>query len=264
MNKLIFITGLPGTGKSTYIRQQFSGKKDYYVFDLSLQSRQLFGTPLALENEDKIADIYNMTSEEALIALMEGKNLVIEFGKGRTYHDDFENLLNMARGMGLRVEQKHFDQVYHVPATDENMENYSSFLYAYESLEVLEGVLESYKINQELESVLDMVTEDGFLKILSMMDDNGSTVYFHVSEKTDVFDFEEKEDYKKPEGIDYRKIYNSFEEALESMLASVSVLKVSPTHIAPSYQAVFHRTYHHHLSKMREVSSPTIFFAPYN
>jgi len=263
MNKLIFITGLPGTGKSTYIQQHFSDREKFYVFDLSLQSCHLFGTPLALEDEDKIADIYNMTSEEALIALMDGKDLVIEFGKGSTYHDDFENLLKMAKDIGLGVEQKHFDREYHHPSSDETTEHYSSFLYAYESLEVLEGVLDSFKINQHLDCTLDMVTEDGFFKILAMRNEEGERVYFHVSEKTEAFDFEE-EDYHHPNGKDYKKIFQSFEEAFESMVSEVSILKVSPIHVAPAYRAIFTMLYHNQLGKIQDVGSPLTYFAAFN
>jgi len=261
---IIFITGLPGSGKSSYIQQHFSCREEYYVFDLSLQGKRLFGSPMALEDENKIADVYNKTSEEALFALMDGKHLVIEFGKGNTYHDEFERIKKMAKGIGLRIEEIYFDRVYSIPDLSENTDHYySSFLYAYESLEVLEGVLESYGINQDLDCILELVTENGFLKMLSMCNDQGDTVYFYVTEKTDAFDFGDDE-FDKPEGVEYRQIFDSFEEAVASMMNTTSVLKISPVRIVPEYVEEFQKIYDNHLSKHKKPNSPLIFYAPLN
>lgn len=256
MNKLIFITGLPGTGKTSYIQQHYANRKGYYIFDLAEQGKKMFGNPLALEDEDKIADIYNQTSEEALMALMDGHHLVVEFGKDEGYHDDFENLCSLGKKMGLSVECLHLTEAFSMQESRRSTDHYSSFLYAYETLEVLEGVLESYEINKTFETIMEITTEDGFITLFSMQQENGETIYFYTRDDNEVFDFEPEFDFQKDEGIKYKRVFKSFDSALHDLIGRYNILNFIPIKVHPRYQANFDECYHQHLKEGTAFVSP--------
>ncbi|WP_143962808.1 DEAD/DEAH box helicase family protein [Litoribacter populi] len=252
MAKIKFITGPAGSGKTTFIEKNYASSTDHFVFDLAKISKELFGHFQALEELDGIVQIYNHASEEGLLTLMDGNTLVVEYCSGHSYDDDFANLIRYAKKAGILAEVIHIhleDQISNERINQADPQTYfSSANLREETLEVLEGVVDSFKANQDFDLILELGGENGST-VFYRSGEQGEEKYFYITPEINVFDFEPDLEVDKLENVNYLKTFSSFEKAFKALLAEVGVFQLVPLKVNPEYKTAFQDAYQRTIDK---------------
>jgi predicted kinase len=251
MNRIIFVTGAPGTGKSTYVKKHFIDSAKYYVLDMAFESQKVFGSYDALENED-IVEIYNSLSENGLLALFDGKDLVVEYCVVG-FDEDLYGIIDFARKMGLQTELIFLD----VDAEDawtriqlSGKDYFPSFELKEPTLEILQGILEDFEFNQEIEQICELGTDKGNIQFFKRKNEDGD-LYFYNTYNTDFFEFEPEFEFEKKDGVNYLKQFNDFEDAFSHLLENFGILSLYPVKVNEKYKTVFQTIYKKQLSKCK-------------
>lgn len=245
MNKIIFVIGASGTGKSTFIQNEFADEKKFFRLDMALQSLKLFDSIEAMDDLSNLADVYNTLTEEGMFALFDGLELVVEYCiTGNEY--DFKKVLEQAKKCGIRTEIiqidldkdlaweriQHADNSY-FPSANTNEE----------TLEILMGVIESYSMNLDFEEICTMGLDDGFIVFFRRVDD-GKETYFFVRDNTDIFGFDQEISSLKSDNIIFVKEYFSFKEAIEGLLEQFNFSDLYPLKVDEKFKSDFQNIYH--------------------
>lgn len=257
MNTILFVTGPAGVGKSTFIANHFAKKKGFFVLDLCRISQKLFGTTAAF-GDDRLADIYNHATEDAMDALMEDKTLVVEYGLSG-YDDDFVALVRAAKSQGFRVELNQItadrDLVKERLLNRRGDKDWLPFDRIREDLlEILMGIIECIGSNHDWERVCHL-SGPGVSVDFFKSDQDGSTLYFFVAEETKYFVFDSGRQDLELAGVDVVHMYRSFPEALQAMQEKIPLAGLYPSHIKDGYLKAIKNAYQKHLSTSTEISA---------
>lgn len=250
MNKIIFVTGAPGTGKSTFIEKNYREKKTYYVFDLAKISLKLFGDFGALE-DDRIIDIYNKACGSGMEALMDNKVLVVEYCLGTDYDDDFISLIKEAKFMGIRTEiiQLTVDANGAWARTERARQDksyYPSYKLREDNLEILSEILDSFSLSQTLDVICEIGGEGGSIKFYRI-ENNGKERFFFLTNESALFEFEPELECDKISDIDYLNEYDGIEEAMAGLMEKYPIFELYPLSMHKEYAEVFKKAYLKHL-----------------
>lgn len=248
MNKIIFVIGAAGTGKSTFIQNNFADEKKFFRLDMALQSHKLFGSIQAMDDLSNLADIYNTLTEEGMFALFDGLDLVVEYCITGN-EDGFKGVLEQAKKCGIRTEiiqialdkELAWERILNAdgsyfPSADTNEG----------TLEILMGVIESYSMNLDFEEICTIGLDDGFLLFFRRVDD-GKETYFFVRDNTDIFGFDPEIVPQKSDEIIFVKEYSSFEEAIDGLLEQFDFSDLYPIKVDEKFKSEFKNIYHQNI-----------------
>lgn len=250
MNTILFVTGPVGVGKTTFIAKYFANREGYFVLDLCRISQDLFGTVAAF-GDDRLADIYNQATEEAMDALMEDKVLVVEYSLSG-YDDEFVALVKAAKSNGFRVE---IDQI----TADKDLasarmmdrrgaEDFLPFdRFKEDLLEILSGIIECMAFNHDWERVCHLSGPDVSVDFFKT-EQGGRSTYFFVTEEKKYFVFDQRRDDAELDNVEIVHRYGSFREALAALQEKVPLVGLYPSHIKDGYLKAVKEAYQKHLS----------------
>jgi predicted ABC-type ATPase len=255
MNTILFVTGPAGVGKSAFIAKHFAKKEGYFVLDLCRISQKLFGTMAAFE-DDRLADIYNQATEEAMDALMEDKTLVVEYGLSG-YDDDFVALVKVAKSNGFRIEINQItadkDLVSARFLDRRGAEDFVPFDRVREDLlEILTGIIECMAYNHDWERVCHL-SGPGVSVDFFKAEQDGRTMYFFVTEEKKYFVFDGGREDMELAGVDVVQMYRSFPEALEALQDKIPLAGLYPSHIEDGYLKAVKDAYQKYLAVSTDI-----------
>lgn len=110
MRKIIFVLGIPGSGKSTFIQKNYADLDQYHVMDLFQESITRFGTiqpvldGFRVEESDAYLELYNEVPWDAFMAFEDGKVVVVECPVLDEGSSPFLDFIHQASDMGVEAE----------------------------------------------------------------------------------------------------------------------------------------------------------------
>lgn len=241
--KIIFVIGPSGTGKTTYIRKNFPVSDQLEVLDLAGKSWELFQDFKALE-DDRIYDVYNESSHEAFIALMDGKDLVVEYGADGEDEELF-SMINQVKEAGLRTEVIFLtaDADIAWERVQKAGPNYfSSCQIKEETLEVLSGVIGDYVFNQDFEKICEVGSEGGSISFFRYKKEERD-VFFFTTNETALFEFAPEFEFEKEPGVAYTGEYQNFGDAFQALLEKYPIFRLYPLEVSSTYKREFKEAY---------------------
>lgn len=246
MNKIIFVTGAAGTGKSTYIQNRFADSEKFYVFDMALESKKLFGDFGAIADDDLIVDIYNSLSEDAMFALLDDLDMVVEYCTDG-HDDDLFALVKEARIIGLPTEIIHLtidsgEAIDRLALAKNNSLYFPSQKFKEDSLIILSGVMESYAMNRGFEVVCELAAGEETVKLFRIVRGEEEQ-FFYMSNDAVSFDFEPQFEFEKMTGVNYVKQFLRFTDAFENLQKEYPVFSLTPVNINANYKSKFRKAY---------------------
>jgi predicted kinase len=167
--KITFVIGAAGSGKTSFIRNKYPKSEKLAVFDLAEKSWELFQDYQALE-DDRSVEVYNKCSQEGFFAMMDGKDLVVEYCADG-HDDELFAVINQAKKAGIRTEV-----IFLTVDADVAWERiqkadsayFSSSQIKEDKLEVLSGVIEDYVFNQDFEKICEVGSDGGSVSFLGV------------------------------------------------------------------------------------------------
>lgn len=241
--KITFVIGPSGTGKTTYIRQNYPVSDQLAMFDPVGKSWELFQDFKALE-DDRSCDVYNKSSEEAFFALMEGKDLVVEYcANGED--DELFSVINQAKKAGLRTEV-----IFLTADADIAWERvksagptyFSSCKIKEDTLEVLSGVIGDYVFNQGFEKICEVGSEGGSISFFRYKKEE-LDVFFFTTDETAFFEFAPEFEFEKIPDVAYTEEFSNFRDAFEALLEKYPIFRLYPLDVSPTYKREFKEAY---------------------
>jgi len=235
--KIIFVTGAPGTGKSHYIQNHYRDTQRSYILDMALQSKKLYGNMDAISDGSKIAAIYNTLSEEALFALFDGLDLIVEYCV-TGYDGDLITLVKEARTIGIHTELIAISldsEIAQHRIQTASPDYYPSLEIKDATIEILQGVLESYGMNQDFEEICEIESDESVISFFKAVRE-GKECFFYNTDPKAYFDFEPEFEFEKIEGVNYLKEFDNFNEAFDSLLETNSIFDLHPLKVNIIYE----------------------------
>lgn len=223
MSKIIFVTGIPGAGKSTYIRDKYRDKDKYFIMDMAEQCLSRFGNLEPLKDEDYGEDrlsIINGLTDEGFFALFDGKDLIVEHNVVGDDLDEFFDLVYKANGLGFQTEWVHLHVELEVAQKRIQSAGDSYFFseaLAFDVLMVLGGILEDYQLNVQLEELAVFKGPKGSIQLFKK-DEGGGSVYFFVEERAYYSGFKSIEDLRGEGADDCMVLFNNYKDALGAII----------------------------------------------
>lgn len=110
MRKIIFVLGIPGSGKSTFIQMHYGDTAKFHVMDLYQESMLRFGTiqpvldGFKVDENDAYIELYNEVPWDAFMAFEDGKVVVIECPVLDEDTSPFMELIYQASDAGVETE----------------------------------------------------------------------------------------------------------------------------------------------------------------
>ncbi len=245
--KIIFIVVPSGTGKTSYIRKNYPVSDQLVVFDLARKSWELFQDYKALE-DDRDCDVYNESSHEAFLALMDGKDLVVEYGADGEDQELF-SVINQAKKAGLHTEVIFLTVDANIAwerVKSAGPGYYSSCQIKEETLEVLSGVIGDYVFNQDFEKICEVGSEGGSISFFRYKK-NEQDVFFFTTDETALFEFAPEFEFEKVPGVSYIEEFHNFQEAFEALLEKYPIFRLYPLEVSSTYKREFKEAYHNFL-----------------
>lgn len=240
--KIIFIIGASGTGKSSFIRKNYPESDQLVVFDLAATSLELFKDFQALK-DDRAVDVYNKLSGRAFFALIDGKDLVVEYCADG-HDNELFSVINQAGKAGLRTEvicltvdaDVAWERIQKADST-----YFCSCLIKEETLEILSDVLDDYVFNQGFEKICEVGSEGGSISFFKYKKGDRD-VFFFSTDETALIEFE-----KKP-GVAYTDEFSNFQDAFAALLEKYPIFRLYPLEVSPRYKREFKEAYQKFLS----------------
>jgi predicted kinase len=243
--KIIFVIGPQGSGKPSYVQKNYPLSDQVSVFDLSLTSLELFGDYQALEDDEQSSEVYNQSSEKAFFALMDGKDLVVEYPTDG-FDEEMFSIINQAKKAGLRTEVIALTvdpEVAWERVQKADSSYYSSGQIKEETIEVLGSVIEDYVFNQDFEKICEIGSEGGSISFFRCQKE-GKDVFFFSTEDNSLFEFAPDYAFEKMEGVAYLEEFDNFKDAFEALLEKYPIFRLYPLEVSPNYRSEFKEAYH--------------------
>ncbi|RZS94720.1 hypothetical protein [Cecembia calidifontis] len=246
MSKIIFVTGIPGAGKSTYIKNKYSDKEKYFIMDMAEHCLGRFGNLEPLKDEDYGEDrlsIINGLTDEGFFALFDGKDLVIEHNVVSDDLDEFFDLVYKANGLGFQTEWVHLYvelEVAQKRIQSAGDSYYFSEALALDVLMVLEGILEDYQLNVQLEELAVFTGPKGNIRLFKKQTEQ-EIVFFFVEEHAGYSGFIGCEDLEGKVATDSMVLYNNFNDVVASIYDQYGAGKLSLISIKENLKPVLKR-----------------------
>jgi len=142
MSKKVYaVVGAPLTGKTTYIKKNFSDSSKYYWADVVESSKKVFGEVL-IEDDDKLSEIYNDVNQGMVDHFFLGdKDVVFEYCTGFEETDGMLlELIDQIKSLDIEFELVQLD-------CDLEEDYYSSYFTGIDTQVVLAGFFEDYATN---------------------------------------------------------------------------------------------------------------------
>ncbi|WP_188465812.1 hypothetical protein [Marivirga lumbricoides] len=130
-----FIIGAPLTGKTHFIKSNYSEKDKYYVINYADTFHNEFGNYDQFEESERLLKIYNTIAPELHENFhFDDKDLIIEFCSGFEEHDkDLKELITLAKNTRAEVKitqmQKTFEEAQKLKLLATEDEHYYSSYY---------------------------------------------------------------------------------------------------------------------------------------
>lgn len=241
--KIIFVIGPSGTGKTTYIRKNYPVSDQVAVFDLAGKSWELFQDFKAL-NDDRITDVYNKSSEEAFFALMDGKDLIVEYcADGED--DELFSMINQVKKAGLSTELIFLTvdaKIAWERVQRAGPSYFSSCQIKEDTLEVLSGVIGDYVLNQDFEKICEVGSDGGSISFFRYKKEERD-VFFFTTDETALFGFVPEFEFEKEPGVAYTEEFPNFRDAFEALLQKYPIFRLYPLEVSPNYKREFKEAY---------------------
>lgn len=241
--KIIFVIGPSGTGKTTYIRQNYPVSDQLAVFDLVRKAWELFQDFKALE-DDRSCDVYNKSSEEAFFALMDGKDLVVEYCADGN-DDELFSVINQAEKAGLRTKVIFLTADADIAWKRVQVAGptyFSSCQVKEDTLEVLSGVIGDYIFNQDFEKICEVGSDGGSISFFRYKK-NEQDVFFFTTDETALFEFAPETEFEKEPGVAYKDEYHNFGDAFQALLEKYPIFRLYPLEVSSTYKREFKEAY---------------------
>ncbi len=241
--KITFVIGPSGTGKTTYIRQNYPVSDQLAVFDLAGKSWELFQDFKALK-DDRSCDVYNKSSEEAFFALMDGKDLVVEYCADGEDEALF-SVINQGKKAGFSTEVIFLTvdaKIAWERVQKAGPSYFSSCRIKEDTLEVLSGVIGDYVFNQDFEKICEVSSEGGSISFFRYKKED-QDVFFFVTDETALFEFAPESEFEKTPDVSYTVEFHNFEDAFEALLEKYPIFRLYPLEVCPTYKREFKEAY---------------------
>lgn len=241
--KITFVIGPTGTGKTSYIRKNFPESDQVAVFDLAGKSWEIFQDFKALE-DDRIYDVYNKSSHEAFIALMDGKDLVVEYCADGEDEELF-SMINQVKKAGLRSEVIFLTADADIAwkrVQAAGPDYFSSCQIKEDTLEVLSGVIGDYVFNQDFEKICEVGSEGGSISFFRYKKEERD-VFFFTTNETALFEFAPEFEFEKEPGVAYTGEYQNFGDAFQALLEKYPIFRLYPLEVSSTYKREFKEAY---------------------
>ncbi|EKB47493.1 hypothetical protein B879_03903 [Cecembia lonarensis LW9] len=248
MNKIIFVTGIPGAGKSTFLRRKYFDRGQYFVMDMAEESLRKFGSLSPLKDEDygeQRLSIINGFGDKGLFALFDGKDLVIEHNVVGEDWDEFFDLLQKAKRLGFYTEWIHLHVEDETAKQRIQMAGdgyYVSESLMYDVLMVLEGILEDYELNVQLEEIASIKGPRGIIQLFEKQSES-VPVFFFTEEHSHYSGFKSAEIFQEEDAVKPMVLFNNLKEALEAIFDQYELKKVSILTVKDRFKAIVEETF---------------------
>jgi len=232
MSKIIFVTGISGAGKSTFIKDKYRDNEEYFIMDMAEHCLRRFGNLEPLKDEDYGEDrlsIINGLTDEGFFALFDGKDLVVEYNVVSDDLDELFDLMYKANGLGFQTEWVHLHvelEIAQKRIQSAGDSYYFSEALALDVLMVLEGILEDYQLNVQLEELAVFTGPKGHIRLFKKQTIQ-ETVFFFVEDHVGYSGFIGCEDLEGKVARDSMVLYNNFKDVVASIYDQYGAGKLS-------------------------------------
>ncbi|MBA4301709.1 MAG: hypothetical protein C0433_16640 [Cyclobacterium sp.] len=245
--KITFVIGAAGSGKTSFIRNKYSKSEKMAVFDLAGTSWELFQDYQALE-DGRSVDVYNECSQVGFFAMMDGKDLVVEYCADG-YDDELFAVIDHAKKAGIRTEvicltvdvDVAWERVQKADST-----YFSSSQIKEDTLEVLSGMIEDYVFNQDFEKICEVGSDGGSVSFFRCKK-QGREVFFFSTDESALFEFAPDFEFEKMPGVAYVEEFTNFRDAFEALLEKYPIFRLYPLEVSPKYKREFKEAYNNFL-----------------
>ncbi len=247
--KVIFVIGATGVGKSTYIEREFAGKEQICIFNIARKAKELYGSFEAMQNGDCELNAINKSCNDVFFALMEGKDVVVEYHTDG-FDDELFALIKKARSLRIATEIIALTADVEV-ALDRVSRAGSDYFPSAKIKEdtelVFMGVLEDVEFNLGFERICEIGAEGGSINFYRFKKE-GRERFFFVTDETGFFDFEPSYEIDKKEGVNYLEEFSDFDSAFEKLLEKYPIFRLFPVEINPKFKGKFRAAFQYFLS----------------
>lgn len=246
--KIIFVIGPSGVGKSSFIEREYAGKEAFCIFNIAKKAKKLFGSYHALEDENQELEAINESSQDAFFALMEDKDLVVEY-LADGFDDGLFALCKKAKSLGIRTEiitlTADADTAWE-RVQKAGPDYFPSAKLKEDTEMVLMGVLEDIEFNLDFERICEVVGEGGSINFYRFKKE-GEDRFFFTTNEEGFFDFKPEFAFEEIEGVNYLEEFEDFSSAFQSLLKKYQLFRLFPLEVHPEYKNEFQRAYQHFL-----------------
>ncbi|KPQ10802.1 MAG: hypothetical protein HLUCCX10_15570 [Algoriphagus marincola HL-49] len=251
--KITFIIGPSGVGKSSFISQEYAGRAEYCIFNIAQKAKELFGSFSALDDEDKEIETLNEVSQDAFFALMDGKELVVEY-LADGFDDGLFTLCKKAKLLGIRTEiitlttdeKLAWERVKHAGA-----DYFPSVEIKEETEMVLMNILEDVEFNLDFVRICEVGAEGGSINFYRFRKD-GIVRFFFTTIEEGFFDFKPDFAFEELEGVNYLEEFEDFPSAFQRLFEKYPVFRLYPLEVHADYKNEFREAYQHFLETEAE------------
>lgn len=255
MNSIIFVSGIPGAGKSTFIWKRYFDRDKYYILDMAAESMRRFGDLEPLKDEDygeKRLSIINKMVDKGIFALFDGKDLVVEYNIIGEEQDEFLDLLQKANQLGFRTELISLAVELEEAERRKKLAG-EAYFFSEELVSdmwmVLENILENYHLNIQLEEIASFKWQT--VKVQLFKKQAGEEcVYFFLEEGEHYLGFKSIEDYQNEELGDHMLLYPNCGDALHAMMSRYGFENFFLLSMSEEFKPVLEQ----YLSKQKDIS----------
>ncbi|GAB2491795.1 P-loop nucleotide/nucleoside kinase family protein [Algoriphagus taiwanensis] len=246
--KVTFVIGPSGVGKSSLIEREYAGRREVFIFNIARKAKELFGSYQAMEDGDMELQAINASCSEAFMALMEGKEVVVEY-----YTDGFDDglfaMTKKAKSLGVRIEV-----IALTCDVDEAWNRVQKAGSAYfpsarikEDTEfIFMGILEDVEFNLDFDRICEIGGEGGTISFFRFKKGSQDRFFF-TTDENGYFDFEPDYEFEKKEGVNYIEEFDNFKEAFTALLDKYPIFGLVPLEVHSRYKSEFRSAYQHYL-----------------
>lgn len=243
MNKIIFVTGIPGAGKSTFLRRKYFDRDQFFVIDMTEASLRKFGSLIPLKDEDygdQRLSIINGFGDKGLFALFDGKDLVVEHNVVGQDWDEFFDLLQKAKRLGFHTEWIHLhveDETAKQRIQMAGDSYYVSESLMYDVLMVLEGILEDYELNVQLEEIASFKGPKGIIQLFEKQSE-ADAVFFFTEEHSHYSGFKSVGVLQEEDAVNPMVLFQDLKDALAAIFDQYELKQLSILTVKDRFKAI--------------------------